>query len=306
MPLIAPASTRIIHIQTQMAERALELLVLPADDVPKLILDLGCGSALAGHVIESRGHVWIGSDISPSMLEIARQRADEVASEGSDPMSMGETSEASMGETDESAEEDGGLYQRPLVNDVLLQDMGEGVSFRPGTFDGCISISALQWLCHSNKSSENPRSRLARLFSTLFAALRRGARAVFQFYPESPEQVDLILGAATKAGFTGGLVVDYPHSSRAKKYYLCLLTGVTAALPQALEGEGAADEDVDGHVPVARRQMAEWRDRLRERKRREKSKDKAWVLQKKELYRKRGREVAEDSKYTARKRRPRF
>lgn len=195
-----------------------------------------------------------------------------------------------------------------LVNDVFLQDMGEGVSFRPGTFDGCISISALQWLCHSNKNTENPRSRLSRLFSTLFASLRRGARAVFQFYPETPDQIDLILAAATKAGFTGGLVVDFPNSAKAKKYYLCLMTGVATALPRGLD-EADLLEDADareGAVPVGKRQAVEWRQRLKERKRKEKVKDRNWVMAKKELYRKRGLDVAEDSKFTARKRRPKF
>lgn len=31
--------------------------------------------------------------------------------------------------------------------DLVLGDMGHGFGFRPGTFDGAISISALQWLC---------------------------------------------------------------------------------------------------------------------------------------------------------------
>jgi 18S rRNA (guanine1575-N7)-methyltransferase len=45
---------------------------------------------------------------------------------------------------------------------------------------------------------------------------------------------------ATRAGFTGGLVVDYPNSRRAKKYFLCLFTstgGVTPKLPKALGEE---------------------------------------------------------------------
>ena len=42
----------------------------------------------------------------------------------------------------------------------------------------------------------------------------RGSRAVFQFYPENDQQVELIISQAMKAGFTGGLVVDYPNSSK--------------------------------------------------------------------------------------------
>lgn len=48
-------------------------------------------------------------------------------------------------------------------------------------------------------------------FGSLYRCLARGARAVFQIYPESVAQRELILGAAMRAGFAGGVVVDYPH-----------------------------------------------------------------------------------------------
>lgn len=60
-------SSRMINIQVQMSERAIELLVLPEDE-SCYILDLGCGSGLSGSVLEDQGHVWVGLDISPSML----------------------------------------------------------------------------------------------------------------------------------------------------------------------------------------------------------------------------------------------
>lgn len=56
-----------MDIQTQMTERALELLILP-EDTSCYILDLGCGSGLSGTVLEENGHVWVGLDISTSML----------------------------------------------------------------------------------------------------------------------------------------------------------------------------------------------------------------------------------------------
>jgi 18S rRNA (guanine1575-N7)-methyltransferase len=37
--------------------------------------------------------------------------------------------------------------------------------------------------------------------------------------------VELIVSCATRAGFTGGLVVDYPNSTKAKKYFLVLFAG---------------------------------------------------------------------------------
>lgn len=109
---------------------------------------------------------------------------------------------------------------------MFLHDVGQGLCFKPGTFDGCISISALQWLCNADKKGHNPAKRLHKFFSSLYSSMSRGSRAVFQFYPENPQQVELITTQAMKAGFTGGLVVDYPNSTRAKKIFLCLFAGV--------------------------------------------------------------------------------
>jgi len=41
--------------------------------------------------------------------------------------------------------------------------------------------------------------------------LANGAKAVFQVYPENVDQLELILNAAMHAGFSGGIVVDFPH-----------------------------------------------------------------------------------------------
>lgn len=45
--------------QAQLSERALELLALPEDGVPRLLLDLGCGSCLSGDAISEAGHTWV-------------------------------------------------------------------------------------------------------------------------------------------------------------------------------------------------------------------------------------------------------
>lgn len=62
-------SSRMINIQLEMAERCLELLMLPEDETC-LLLDLGCGSGLSGSVAEDSGHVWFGMDISEPMLSM--------------------------------------------------------------------------------------------------------------------------------------------------------------------------------------------------------------------------------------------
>lgn len=61
--------------------------------------------------------------------------------------------------------------EREVEGDLFLHDMGEGLGFRPGTFDGVISVSALQWLCNADKKTHHPPRRLYRFFSSLYACM---------------------------------------------------------------------------------------------------------------------------------------
>ena len=47
--------------------------------------------------------------------------------------------------------------EREVAGDLCLHDMGHGMPLRPGTFDGAISISAVQWLCNADKTCNDPR-----------------------------------------------------------------------------------------------------------------------------------------------------
>jgi len=258
------SNSRIIEIQGKMTERALELLALP-DDIPSLVLDLGCGSGLSGQVLEEQGHFWVGVDISESMLAVAAERvADE-----------------------------------EISGDVMVCDLGEGLPFKPGSFDGAISISALQWLCNADKKSHHPPQRLYKLFSSLYGCLSRGSRAVFQFYPENSNQVQLITQQAMKAGFTGGVVVDFPNSTKAKKMFLVLFTGGSStSLPKGLT-EASLNENQVSYADDKRQ-------RIRDIRGKPPKKSRDWILAKKERRRRQGKEVRPDSKYTGRKRNDRF
>ena len=170
------------------------------------------------------------------------------------------------------------------------------------------SISVLQWLFNSDSSSHNPGQRLLRFFTTLHSSLKRPSRAVLQFYPESDDQVHLALSTAMRAGFGGGLVIDYPNSRKAKKFFLCLMVGGggggtsnKAAQDQIPKGLEMDDGKVRNEVKREKVQ------RRRKGKKVEEKGGKDWILRKKELYRKRGKEdVPRDSKFTARKRKTRF
>ena len=242
-----------------MTERALELL---GQKSPSLILDIGCGSGLSGEILSSippslgGPHIWIGMDISASMLDIA--------------------------------------LQRDVEGDLLLSDIGQGVPFRAGTFDAAISISAIQWLCNAESSDTSPQGRLSRFFGGLYASLRRGGRAVCQFYPKNEAQRSMVSAAAIRAGFGAGLLEDGAGTKNAKVYLVLSVGG------GAIEGVVEGMEGVD---------VEERRGNGVERKRGEdvgRKGGRQWILKKKEQMERKGKVVKRDSKFSGRKRRVQF
>ncbi|KAJ4456471.1 putative williams-beuren syndrome critical region protein [Paratrimastix pyriformis] len=219
-------NTRMIQIQTRLSRRAIELLALPAGG-SKMILDIGCGSGLSGTVLDDDGHFWVGCDISRSMLNVAEDR--------------------------------------DVGGDLLQNDIGEGLPFRPSSFDGAI-------------------------------------RAVLQFYPETPSQMEFLTTAATRAGFSGGLLVDYPNSTRQKKYYLVLFSGTPVGafqhqMPRALDGE--VPDELQEEIAFQAK-----RERFNERhaKKSPAEQRREWIVRKKAKQRAQGKAVPKDTKYTARRR----
>ncbi|CAL8082369.1 unnamed protein product [Orchesella dallaii] len=252
-----------MEIQSEMATRCIELLEIP-DEEPRLILDIGCGSGLSGECLDEDGHTWVGMDISQSMLNVA--------------------------------------LEREVEGDLLLADMGEGLPFRAGTFDYAISVSALQWLCNKDKTVHNPIQRLSRFFTSLYAVLNTGGRAVFQFYPADENQKSLIMAQATRAGFNGGVLIDFPESKKKMKLYLVLTVGSTVShsMPDALSDAPAST------VSYAKRQTNHQRNKNDLRNRTAPKFSREWILEKKERRRRQGKNVRSDTKYTARKRADRF
>eukprot|EP01083_Nonionella_stella_P151548 484384_1 len=266
-------STRMMAVQSTMSARAIELLNLP--DRPCYLLDVGCGSGLSGEVLSEYGHVWVGTDISSAMLGVA--------------------------------------VEREVEGDLCYADMGQGMFFRNGIFDGCISISALQWLCNADKKCHRPKERLEKFFQTLYNCLVPGARAIFQLYPETPQSMQLITECAMRCGFSGGLVIDYPNSTKAKKMFLCLDAGTPRKLPEGLSN-GSIEEASGPRTSIAYNNSSAMfhpgkdtlRDNRRNKHKKRNVKDRDWIQAKKDKMRRRGRRVARDSKFTGRKRRPQF
>ncbi|KAJ6445112.1 methyltransferase [Purpureocillium lavendulum] len=257
-------SSRIQNIQASMTRRALSLLDLQR---PSLVLDVGCGSGLSGEILSSLDaseggpHTWIGMDLSPSMLDVA--------------------------------------LQRDVEGDLLLADMGQGVPFRAGTFDAAISISAVQWLCSAETSDTSPAGRLSRFFSGLYASLRRGGRAVCQFYPKNDEQRNMVTQAAVKAGFGAGILEDDPGTKNVK-IYLVLTAGTS-------DDAGGRGGDITGVVAgMDGVDVMDARKKLKANNTKTHKGSKAWIVKKKEQMERKGKVVKATSKYTGRKRRPNF
>lgn len=264
------------RIQTIQASMTRRALELLDLAAPSLVLDVGCGSGLSGELLSAAGHTWVGMDLSPSMLDVA--------------------------------------LQRDVEGDLLLADMGQGVPFRPGAFDAAVSISAVQWLCSAETSDTSPAGRLARFFDGLYAALRRGARAVCQFYPKNDAQRNMITQAAVRAGFGAGILEDDPGTKNVKLYLVLTVGSSSSVGTTAAAATTAGTSDITGVVAGM-----DGVDIVDSRKRGRsaaagggggrgalKKGSKAWIVKKKEQLERKGRVVKATSKYTGRKRRPAF
>ncbi|MES1901970.1 MAG: Williams Beuren syndrome chromosome region 22 protein [Paramarteilia canceri] len=107
------SSSRMNFIQQKLSERALELIGFE-NSCQKLILELGlvdyiifnyfnrCGTGISSRSLMEKNHKWVGVDISRPMLEVAKENIEN---------------------------KECGL---------CVYDMGLGIPFRTGIFDGII------------------------------------------------------------------------------------------------------------------------------------------------------------------------
>ena len=176
------------QIQRELTATCLRLLGLD-DATPSLIADVGCGSGLSGEELARRGHAWVGVDLSAAMLT----RATRAPSEGVRAASEGA---------------------------VLRGDFAQGLPFRERAFDGCVSVSAAQWLCVGDDAAR--RAKLHRFFAALRRCLRPGARAVLQIYPDTVRDTRTMEDAAAREQCVAVAVTAHPHRTPNKKIFLCV------------------------------------------------------------------------------------
>ena len=316
-----------------MTHRAMELLALPEDE-SAFLLDIGCGSGLSGEILDEYGHVWVGCDIAPSMLGELQMllspdrpmiRGPSRRPQGYQELRircMQSTSflfELTLSRSRSGARSRGRLVSaryRPGIRlptrNIRRLHQVRCHFFSPSLFTTTeparpvcspvttadqYSISVIQWLLNADATSHSPQQRLTRFFTTLHASLKNPSRAVFQFYPSSDDQVHMITSAAQKAGFGGGLVVDYPNSRKARKMYLVLMVGSQGGqggdnVPKALDGSPAEVVERSRMRDEVQNEKKRRKDGARKggKKGKKELVGKEWIMKKKELYRTRGKE----------------
>ena len=165
-------NSRMIAIQTKLTERAVELLALPNDGTPKLLLDLGCGSGLSGEALTEQGHIWVviwgwvewGGEVLLRLPPGPAGALADLAAPAPPPVQGTDISPAMLNIA----------CEREVEGDICLHDLGHGLPLRPGTFDGAISISAVQWLCNAVRRGRRAGQQRVPAPSSLWRALSVG------------------------------------------------------------------------------------------------------------------------------------
>ena len=185
------------------------MLCLEDDAREEVLLDIGCGSGLSGETLTRHGYrAWVGIDASAAMLERATR------------------GRSAPKRTADEKERRGNIEDPPARGAVLRGDFSQGLPFRAGAFDGCVSVSAARWLCAGTESEDEAGNEndetLRRFFARLRFALRPGARAALQVYPKTVRETAAFEAAIRRVEhLTGVAVVAFPHENKSKKLFVC-------------------------------------------------------------------------------------
>ena len=126
-----------VRTQSELTTRCLDMLCLEDDAREEVLLDIGCGSGLSGETLTRHGYrAWVGIDASAAMLERATR------------------GRSAPKRTADEKERRGNIEDPPARGAVLRGDFSQGLPFRAGAFDGCVSVSAAQWLCAGTESED--------------------------------------------------------------------------------------------------------------------------------------------------------
>jgi SAM-dependent methyltransferase len=104
----------------------------------------------------------------------------------------------------------------PIAGDMIFPP------FKQHTFDGIISISALQWI-YKEKHNYQMEKNLTTLIKNFYTILNFGSKVIFQFYPKNDEimeQIGFLIRRNTS--FEGNFIIDSPDNPKKRKIFLIL------------------------------------------------------------------------------------
>ncbi|NUN11378.1 class I SAM-dependent methyltransferase [Candidatus Micrarchaeota archaeon] len=162
-------------IRKTQEQLTLRALELLALPLPARVLDAGCGNGFSTKIIKDVGYNVVGIDSSQEMLDK---------------------------KIDKSLE-------------LKLADFSYRIPFPFRSFDGVVSISALQWVSQNGFLTTRSAEEFYRI-------LRKGGRGVIQFYPKTEEEFITVGKEFKRVGFKVTLVTDEPKNPKKRKLFLVL------------------------------------------------------------------------------------
>jgi 18S rRNA (guanine1575-N7)-methyltransferase len=102
---------------------------------------------------------------------------------------------------------------------VKFGDMRK-VPYADASFDGLVSISALQWV--TSRQNFEGKADLRNTAAEFFRVLKKGGKALIQFYPKSEEEMMLCGKEFKAADFRVTIQIDNENNARKRRIYLLL------------------------------------------------------------------------------------
>ena len=121
------------------------------------------------------------------------------------------------------------------AGNVVQADCGLVFPFRDRAFDAVVSFSAIQWLCVHPQAED-----VSALFMReIKRCLKIPSDVVAQVYVHNDRHIDVLVNAArAQQRFAFAVMcIDFPHPTKAKKFFLCLHKGTEIDETRKLEIE---------------------------------------------------------------------
>ena len=112
------------------------------------------------------------------------------------------------------------IYNMSEINPIA-GDMSF-LPFKPNTFDGIISISALQWI-YRDFNKELDKRRMIELAKSFYSVLKKNGIIIIQFYPKSITILEEIGNIFVKyVPLEGGYIIDNQNNPKKRRIFLKL------------------------------------------------------------------------------------